>query len=158
SDVVMEHYKPSQTPWSEAELVWARGAASGAVAARADIARAFDFQSRQSDVPLAWRDWVFLPEGEIVVIDRALTGGSGRSAYVRSRRPATRALADGVARGVTRGSALAIHPVIREPPAEPSVRAVPAGGECGDENFGRCTVARFRVGEYALRVAGEQVL
>ena len=158
SDVVLSKYKPSQTPWSEAELVWARGVASGAVAARADLARAFDFQERPSDVPLAWRDWVFLPEGEIVVIDRAITGGSGRSAHLRFRTPATLALAGGVARGTTGGSALVIHAVAAEPPAQPVVRAVPASGECDGENFGACSAARFPVGEYALRLTGQQIL
>ena len=157
SDVVLKHYKPSQTPWSQAELVWARGAASGAVAARADLARAFDFQERPSDIPLARRDWVFLPEGEIVIIDRAITGGSGRSAYLRFRTPATLSLAGGVARGVTGGSALAIHAVTREPPAEPVVRAVPASSGCGNEGWGACTDARFPVGEYALRLTGPEI-
>ena len=100
---------------------------------------------------------MFLPEGEIVIIDRAVTGGSGRSAYLRFRTPATLSLAGGVARGVTGGSALAIHAVVVEPRAAPTTIAVPKSRDCGDD-MGACTVARFPVHEYALKVRGDEVL
>jgi hypothetical protein len=92
SDVVEEDYQPSQTFWSAAELPWARATRAGVVAARADFGKAFAFNGKDSDVPLARRDWVFLPEGEVVTLDRVVTGGAARKVYLRFRTPATLAL------------------------------------------------------------------
>ena len=162
SDVVQGKYKPSQTPWSVADLRWARGTASGVVAARADVAGAFRFSEVPSDVPLARRDWVFLPEGETIAIDRAVTGGPTRKVYLRFRTPAalTLAAAGGhpVARGQVGASALAIHAVVVEPRAAPTIVAVPKSRECADDVGGACTAARFPVHEYALKVTGDEVL
>jgi hypothetical protein len=165
SAVVLGDYKPSQASWSEAGLPWARATRGGVVAARADIAGAFAFGDRKSDVPLARRDWVFLPEGELVTIDRALTGGDARKVYLRFRTPATLTLAPDaaragmfVARGVTGGSALAIHDVLTRPAATPTVTVVPKGNDCGDKSFGACRVARIPVNDYALEVVGAEVL
>ena len=161
SDVVQGKYKPSQTPWSVADLRWARGTASGVVAARADVAGAFRFSETPSDVPLARRDWVFLPEGESIAVDRAVTGGRRRNVYVRFRTPAalTLAAAGGhpVARGQVGASALAIHAALVEPQAAPTTVAVPKSRDCADA-AGACTAARFPVHEYALKVAGDEVL
>jgi hypothetical protein len=87
SDDVTGDYAPSQTPWSKAELVWVRGAQSGVVAARGDFARAFDFTDTPSDIPYGRRDWVFLPEGEIVTLDRTRTDRADRKTYLRFRSP-----------------------------------------------------------------------
>src|SRR6185295_14730306 len=48
SDVVLENYKPSQTPWSTAQLPWVRGTRSGLVAARGDLTGAFDYNGTNS--------------------------------------------------------------------------------------------------------------
>jgi len=161
SDVVQGKYKPSQTPWSVADLRWARGTASGVVAARADVAGAFRFTETPSDVPLARRDWVFLPEGESIVVDRAVTGGRMRNVYLRFRTLAALTLADAgghpVARGQVGASALAIHAAVVEPQAAPTTLAVPKSRDCGGD-LGACTAARFPVHEYALKVAGDEVL
>ena len=161
SDVVQGKYKPSQTPWSVADLRWARGTASGVVAARADVAGAFRFSEVPSDMPLAHRDWVFLPEGETIAVDRVVTGVPTSNVYVRFRTPAalTLAAAGGhpVARGQVGASALAIHAVVGEPRAAPTTIAVPKSRDCGDD-MGACTVARFPVHEYALKVRGDEVL
>jgi len=164
SDVVMEDYKPSQTFWSEADLPWARATQSRVVAARAEVERAFAFGDTPSDVPLARRDWVFLPEGELVTIDRALTGGARRKLYLRFRTPATLTLAPDarhpgafLARGTAGGSALAIHDVLTRPAGTPTVTAVSKGGDCGKQ-FGACAVSRIDVNDYALKIAGEEVL
>jgi hypothetical protein len=158
SDVVLEFYKPSQTPSSTAQLPWARGTRSGVVGARADFAGAFNFNGTPSDVPLARRDWVFLPEGEIVAVDRVRTGAATRSAYLRFRTPAALALAGDLARGVSGSSALAIHAVALAPPATPQVKAIPRSNECEGRQFGACGAARFAVGEYSVKITGGEVL
>jgi hypothetical protein len=160
SDVVLGEYKPSQTPWGRAELTWVRGTPAGVVAARADVAGAFKFQDNASDVPLARRDWVFLPEGEVVVVDRAVTGSARRGAYIRFRTLAalTSSAERGqvLARGTVGRSAIAIHALTLRPPATPLLSAVPKG-ECNGP-FGACRDARFAVNEYALKIAGPEVL
>ena len=158
SDVVLERYKPSQTPSSTAQMPWARGTRSGVVAARSDFAGAFNFNGTASDVPLARRDWVFLPEGEVVTIDRVVTGGPSRRVYLRFRTPATLAMAGNVARGTSGRSALAIHTVEMSPPATPAVRQIPRSVECQDPAFGACAAARFAVGEYHAEIMGGQVI
>jgi hypothetical protein len=157
SAVVLDRYKPSQTPWSEAELHWARATASGAATARADITRAFNFSGTESDLPLAWRDWLFLPEGEIVVVDRARTGGPSRAGYIRFRTPATLSRTKDGARGTIGGSALVIHAVVQEPAPAVTVNRV-AAGDCPEPNFGACGAARFAVGEYAVKLTGDALL
>jgi MYXO-CTERM domain-containing protein len=161
SDVVEEDYQPSQTFWSAADLPWARATRGGVVAARADFGKAFAFNGKDSDVPLARRDWVFLPEGELVVLDRVVTGGPGRRVYLRFRTPATLALEGAapawLARGTVGGSALAIHALAPSPAAVPTVAALPRTGECPDGPFGACTIARFPVNEYALTLTGAEV-
>src|SRR6185503_14312261 len=61
-------YGPSQTPWSEAELMWARATTSAVYAARSDFAKAFIFACTPSPIPYAHREWVMLPEGEVVLV------------------------------------------------------------------------------------------
>ncbi|HXU02420.1 MAG TPA: hypothetical protein VN903_15755, partial [Polyangia bacterium] len=158
SAVVGPRYKPSQTPWSEADLPWARATRSGVVAARADLARAFHFSEARSDVKLARRDWVLLSEGEVIVIDRATPVAPGQSAYLRFRTPATLATEGGIARGKVGASALAIHLVSAKPQTAPDIHAIPRTPECAGEVFGACAGARFPVGEYAMKLTGPEVL
>src|SRR5262249_41211193 len=66
SSVVGGDYRPSQTPWSNAALSFARATRSGVTAARGDFHMAFGIGDVPSDIRFAQRDWVFLPEGEIV--------------------------------------------------------------------------------------------
>jgi hypothetical protein len=158
SDVVQGKYKPSQTPWSRADLPWARATRSGVVAARGDIARAFDFNGKESDVPLARRDWAFLPEGEIVTIDRAQTGGPRRAMHLRFRSPGALAFAaGGVVRADVGDSSLAIRTLSIAPAASPTVRAIPRATDCPGPH-GACTIARFPVSEYAISTRGPEVL
>src|SRR5205823_11644900 len=51
ASVVPGDYAPSQTPWSKAELLWARGTSDAVYAARSDFAHAFDFNGTDSDIP-----------------------------------------------------------------------------------------------------------
>ena len=79
---VMGDYAPSQTPWSEAELLWARGTADAVFAARGDFARAFTWNNEMCDIKYAHREWVMLPEGEVVTVDRAQTADATHNLYV----------------------------------------------------------------------------
>jgi hypothetical protein len=152
-------YAQSQTTWSTASLPWARGTDAGVFAARADIAHAFDFNGTPSDIRYAHREWVFLPEGEIVAIDRVHTSAATRGAYVsfHARTAGTLKLDAGknVAAGTAGGSAIAIHRVALSGGA-PAVVKPPVGGcklKC-QYPCGGCTAARFAVDEYAVKIPG----
>src|SRR5262249_889081 len=140
SDVVGGDYQPSQTFWSAADLPWARATRAGVVAARADFGKAFAFNGKDSDVPLAPRHWFFRLEGEVVVLDRVVTGGPPRKGYLRFRPPATLALEGAapafLATGTVGHSALAIHSLASMPATAPTVAALPRTGECPDGAFG----------------------
>jgi len=162
SNTVTGDYRPSQTPWSKAGMSFARGTASGVVAARGDFSQAYQFQDNVSDVKLARRDWVFLPEGEIVTIDRAHLAAAGLKAYLRYRTPSTLASASDspyIARATVGGSALAIHAVKLSPSTTaPVIRTYPANEDCGTATFGACTSSRLAVNEYAWEPPGPDVL
>ncbi len=153
SDVVMGDYKPSQTPWSEADLPWARASDSALYAARSDFAKAFNYASSDSDIPYAHREWVFLPEGEMVTIDRVRTGAANKFMYVNfhANTAGSLMLNGGVATGTVGGSKLVIHgiylsgafPSLSKPPIE--------DGNCYD---GTCINVRFPVDEYSVKVPG----
>jgi len=159
SKVVRGDYKPSQTGWSDADLTWARATRSGVVAARADVGPAFNFVDMPSDVPLARRDWLFLHEGEIVIVDRVRTDAPDRGVYLQFRVPGALVLSNGVARARSGHSAVAIHGVKLAPAAEPALTKVPAKSSCDDEKkFGACRAARIPVDDYTLKLPGPEVL
>jgi hypothetical protein len=153
SDRVTGDYAPSQTPWSQAELLWARGTAGGVYAARGDYAKAFIFSSNASDIAYARRDWVMLPEGEVVTIDRAATKDSSHKLYVNFHvnTAGTLKLGGGLASGSVGGSQVAIHsvlgggtPAITQPPVK------------DDYNYpcGNCKQGRFVVDNYGVTIPG----
>jgi hypothetical protein len=154
SDRVTGDYAPSQTPWSQAELPWARASAAGVFAARGDYAKAFIFSSNASDIAYARRDWVMLPEGETVLIDRAATKDASHKLYVNfhANTAGTLKLAGGLASGTVGGSQVVIHavqaaggtPVITQPPVK------------DDYNYpcGKCSQGRFAVDNYGVTVPG----
>src|SRR4029079_3824403 len=81
-------------------------------AARSDFARAFEYNGMASEIKYAHREWVVVPEGEIVAIDRVQTGSPTRNMYVNlhANTGGTLALdAAGLAVGKVGGSRLAIH-------------------------------------------------
>ncbi len=142
---VQANYRPSQSPHSRAELAWARGTEGGVVAARAALEGAFADPQGISDVPFAQRDWVFLPEGEIVTIDRVRTGDAARKTYLRFRAPAPFALGGGnVATAAVGDSRLVVHAVTLSGGSAPSLRAIKGdpGAPCDGDNFGVCTRRR----------------
>jgi MYXO-CTERM domain-containing protein len=154
-------YARTQTPWSTAELSWARGTDDAVFAARSDFAHAFDFNGTASDIPYAHREWVLFPEGEVVTIDRVETGSAARSMYVdfHANTAGTLALAGGVATGKAGGSALAIHAVALSG-GTPAVHQ-PTNGSCTlscSYPCGACDAARFAVDEYAVAVPGPSAL
>jgi uncharacterized RmlC-like cupin family protein len=157
STTVQGDYAPSQTPWSDAKMTWTRATASGVVAARSDIGGAFRFQETPSDIGFARRDWVFLPEGEVVAIDRARTDDASRGASIRFRSPGTFALSGNVATATVGTSKLAIHAVTLSA-GTPSTRAIPTASSCDGMAIGKCDKGRTGGGEYAVRVPGPTVL
>jgi hypothetical protein len=154
-----DFYAKTQTPWSKASLAWARGSNAAVFAARGDIARAFDYSNSVSDITYGHREWVFLPEGEIVTIDRVHTGSPTHNMYVNFHVNTGGTLkidaATGIAMGVVGSSGVAIHPVTTSG-ATPSLSQPPVGGCKVSCSFpcGACTAARFAVDEYSLTVPG----
>jgi MYXO-CTERM domain-containing protein len=163
TDIVKGDYKPSQTQWSKADMPFARGTASGVVAARGDIAQAFWFTQTASDVKLARRDWVFLPEGELVAIDRAQTTSAANKVYLRFRTPGTLTAASTspfIARADVGASSLAIHAVKLVPSATataPVMRAAMMGSDCSTGAFGACRLSRSVTQEYVWEPGGPDV-
>lgn len=151
-------YAPSQTGWSEAELLWARGTDAAVYAARGDFAKAFKFSDTPSDIPYAHREWAFLPEGEIVTIDRVHTKDASHFMYLNfhTNTGATLALSGSTASGTVGGSKVAIHGVVLGG-ATPSIFQ-PAVTDTYTYPCGACTNARFKVDDYRVKVAGPQAL
>ncbi len=157
SPLSKSEYRPSQTPWSEADLPWARATKSGVFAARSDFAKAYAFAGMPSDVPFARRDWVFTPEGEIVTIDRTRTDAAGRLTHLRFRSPAQLALSGKVAEGTVGASRVAIHQV-KVSGGAAAIRSYAPVDDCESGPFGACTNARVKVSEYALELPGPRAL
>jgi len=157
STVAQGDYAMTQTPWSEAELLWARGTDDAVYAARSDFAKAFIFSSTPSDIPYAHREWVLLPEGEIVTIDRVHTADAAHAMYVgfHTNTGGGLKLAGGVASGDAGGSKVAIHGVVLSG-ATPAITQ-PEVGDCSKAcsyPCGGCDAARFPVDKYGVKVPG----
>lgn len=149
-------YQPSQTPWSTAELVWARGTADAAYAAKTDFSGGFNFASTPSDIHYATRAFVALPEGEIVTIDRVHTRDAAHKMYIgfhANTGGGGLTLTNNVASGPVGDSAVAIHAIMRSGGA-PAV-SQPSMGDCSCAYpCGSCDHARFAVDKYTLEVPG----
>ena len=104
-------YAESQTDWSTADLPWARAADSNLFAARSDFAGAFQLACTPSDIPYAHREWVFLPEGEIVTIDRVQTADAAHPMcqILHANTMGTLQMNGNTAIGTVGGSQVAIH-------------------------------------------------
>jgi MYXO-CTERM domain-containing protein len=159
SQTVEQNYQPSQSPSSLADLPWARGTQDGTAAARADLDLAFiaDTSSKKTDVPYARRDWTFLPEGEIVTIDRVRANSSTQKTYLRFRSSAASLALSGAApwtaTGTVGSSQVVIHAAVLSS-GTPTVTTVASSGDngCSSGNYGSCTDARFAVSEYSLTI------
>jgi MYXO-CTERM domain-containing protein len=153
SDVVTGDYKPSQTPWSEASLAYARGTSANVFAARGDYAKAFIFSSDPSDIPYAVRDWAMLPEGEVVIVDRATTKDASHVLHVNLHTRTTGlTLANGVASGTAGSSKVAIH-ALATGGATPTAAAGEVG-DCFSGPYGACVAGRFPHFKYSVSVPG----
>jgi MYXO-CTERM domain-containing protein len=159
SSTVGTRHRPGQSVWeNKAALLWARATQSGIAASRADLAGAFSGRDGKSDVPFARRDWTFLPEGDIVTIDRARTDDQ-RKMHVRFRTPAQLKIssqAPFITSGGVGSSALFIH-AVKLSNGTPQQRSIGAG-DCEGVEWGVCDAARFPVTEYFVDVTGPQQL
>lgn len=157
SNSVPDGYSPSQANWGETTgLRWARQSGSGVAAARCDYADQFRYESTPSDVAVALRDYVLVPDGddgEIVLVDRVVTGDAGRGLHTRVRSTGDFALQDGVATATVGGSALAVERVYSSS-GSPNVRDMPQASECPSGDHA-CDVSRLPSGtEYRIDVSG----
>lgn len=154
-----EAYAGTQGPWGEASMPWVRATTDRVFAARSDFAKGFEYNGLPSDIKYAHRDWVMLPEGEIVAIDRVLTESATRNMYLTFHTNTAGTLAldapRGVAVGKVGGSRLAIHRVKLSGGA-PQVAKLPKGNCPGDCRFpcGSCIAARYDVDVYSVTVPG----
>jgi hypothetical protein len=150
-------YTGTQGPDSEAELVWARGTADAVYAARSDLSKAFQFGA-DNDVPYAHREWVMLPEGEVVTIDRVHTAGAEQHMFVQFHTNTGAGgleLSGAVAKGTVGGSEVAIHAVSLSS-GTPEITQ-PDVTECTAScafPCGQCDNARIPVDKYVVRVPG----
>lgn len=155
-----EDYIPSQGPWSvKAQWDWATQTRGGVVAMRCDYADAYRFKDRDSDVPMAVRDFVLLPDRDgvnasLVVIDRARTESADRGMFLRFRVPGGLAL-EGELGGKTLGATkLTIASLARSSGRATIGRT--SEKKCYTKGIakGRCEAARFEVSDYRVEVAG----
>ena len=158
SSVLTGDYAQTQTPWSAADLPWARGTSDGTYGARSDFAHAFDWASTPSDVTYAHREWTMLPEGEVILLDRVHTSAASRNMYltlhVNTGGGGLHAN-NGVYQGTVGSSQVVIHPV-QTSGATPAVQQPPVG-DCSlscSYPCGACDTARFAVDEYRLVIPG----
>jgi hypothetical protein len=150
-------YNPSQTPWSKADLPWARGTADGVFAARSDFGDAFIWSDPPSKISYAHREWVMLPEGEMVTIDRVQTADASHNAYLgfHANTGGTLKLSGNVAAGTVGGSQIAIHAVSLSG-GTPMIVKPPVGSctlQCSYP-CGMCSSARFAVDDYTVKIPG----
>lgn len=151
-------YIGTQTPWSTAELTWARGTSDATYAARSDFATAFNFSDTPSDIKYAHREWAMLPEGEIVAIDRVHTADAQHNMYVdfHTNTGGGGLKLDGaMASGPAGASTVAIHTVLLSG-GTPEIKT-PNVGDCSlscSYPCGQCDAARFAIDEYSVAVPG----
>jgi hypothetical protein len=132
-------------------------------AARSDFAKAFIFSDSPSDIPYAHREWVMLPEGEIVTIDRVHTADAKHAMYlgmhVNSGGSGKLKLSGSTASATIGASQIAIHAVALSGGA-PTITQ-PKVGSCSlscSYPCGQCDAARFAVDKYSIKVPGPLAL
>jgi hypothetical protein len=153
-------YRPSQAFWGTGSgWAWATQTQSGVVAARCDYADAYAFQKRESDVPLALRDFVLVPDRDgsdanLVIIDRSTTSARDRGMHLRFRVPAPLAVAGQLGTATIGSTRLAITGVSYSMPVATRVDA----GDCYQPGIdqGKCDAARFPVSDYRVVVPGPE--
>jgi hypothetical protein len=161
SNAVPDGYSPSQGNWGKTtHLAWARQSGSGVGAARCDYADQFRLDDYPSDVKVALRDFVLVPDGnagEIVLVDRVVTGDAARGLHLRVRTPGALALSGDRANAPVGDSSLSIEHVWSSS-GTPSVREMPQASECPSSDH-QCDVSRLPSGsEYRIDVAGPSAI
>jgi hypothetical protein len=153
-------YTPSQGPFSTASMPWKRATADGVYAARSDFAGAFNWESgTKSPISYAHREWVQLPEGEVVLIDRVMTEGATDKMYVnlhfntggKGAFPAISGASDTWS-GTVGGSTVALH-LVAPSGATPTI-SQPGDQACTNSHWALCTDGRFKADLYSLTVPG----
>jgi hypothetical protein len=153
-------YIPSQGSWgvkSGYDFVTQRS--SGVVAARCDYADAYTFQHRPTDIPMAVRDWILVPDKDgtnavLVVVDRAETNGASDSMHLRFRTPGALKLSGETATATIGSTVLTIASAVRS--SGKATIGKRSGKDCYAEGTikGRCEGARFEVSDYKVEIAG----
>jgi len=161
SNTLPDGYSPSQGNWGQTTaLAWARQSGSGIAVARCDYADQFRYEDYASDVSVALRDFVLVPDGdagEVVLIDRVVTGDAARGLHLRVRTPGDLALDGQRATAAVGDSALSVEHVWSSSGA-PNVREMPQASECPSSDH-TCDVSRLASGsEYRLDVAGPSAM
>ena len=161
SNALPDGYSPSQGYWGQkTKLDWARQSSSGVASGRCDYADQFARDDVPSDVSRAVRDFVLVPDGdsgEVVLIDRVVTGDASRSLHLRVRTPGTFSLASNRASATVGASSLAVERVYSSS-GTPTVRALPQGTECESSDHS-CDLSRIPGGtEYRLDVTGPSAM
>jgi hypothetical protein len=161
SNSLPDGYSPSQGNWGKTtRLDWTRQSTSGVAAARCDYADQFRPDGYPSDVQVALRDFVLVPdgeEGEVVLVDRVVTGDDARGLHLRVRTPGELSLAGDRANAGVGSSSLAVEHVWSTS-GTPSVREMPQGSECPSSDH-QCDISRLPAGsEYRIDVAGPSAM
>lgn len=161
SNAVPSGYSPSQAYWGKTTgFRWARQSSSGVAAARCDYADQFRSDDYPSDVAVALRDYVLVPDGdsgEVVLVDRVVTGDASRGLHWRVRSPGEFALSNGRASAKIGASALSVEKVYASS-GTGSVREMPQDSEC-QSNDHACDVSRIASGtEYRIDVSGPEAM
>jgi len=159
SSSLPDGYSPSQGNWGQStRLAWARQSSSGVAAGRCDYADQFRLEDYPSDVTVALRDYVLVPDGsdgEIVLVDRVVTGDASRGLHLRVRTPGDLSLSGGRAVATVGDSSLSVERVWSST-GSGSVRTMPQASECPSSDH-TCDVSRIPSGtEYRLDIAGPE--
>ena len=157
-----DEYLPSQAFWGlRSGYRWISRAGREGLAIRCDYADQYRIQQTPTDVPLALRDFVLIPESEgtelaLVIIDRARSSSASHGLHLRFRTTTELAARGGAHDGRTGKSRLRIQEVAGSSGSR-QVRNVPKGS-CFDKSYtrGNCDAARFPVVEYRSRLNGPE--
>ncbi len=155
-------YTPSQGPWSKSSTwSWATQTKSGVVAMRCDYADSFRFKDKDSDVAMATRDLVLLPDAggtdaALVVIDRATTGAAERGMNLRFRVAGGLALEGELGSKKVGATKLTIASIARTS-GRPVIGRT-AHSKCYTKGIpkGTCDAARFEASDYRVELTGPE--
>jgi hypothetical protein len=159
SEAVPTYQTPSQgwfNLYGKTRMVWTRAVPGGGVVARGDYADNFRRESNATDVPLALRDFVFLPLGDngtVITFDRIKTNDAARGAHLRVTTPGSATVSASLATATLGKSSLRIQKMYAS--SGSLFAATPAvSDDCSGVDYGKCDKARFPVTAVKLDVDG----